>query len=182
MPRKKRHLRSDLRAAGFREDKDRGQGSHTTWYHPAFPDITVVLSGHDGDDAKYYEEKKIREAIAEISKRLSSLRKEVVMSDDVDRSPLRPEELVEVRRYALVIEWSDEDQVFLVTAPDLPGMVTHGNTRTEAAEMGEEATAVWISSHRDRGQPVPEPRFTALPECLRPAAATTRTTGTRRSA
>lgn len=92
------------------------------------------------------------------------------MTDTVDRSPLRPKELAEARRYALVIEWSDEDQIFLVSAPDLPGMVTHGRTRAEAAEMGEEATAVWISATRSLGRSIPAPRFTALPEYLRPVS------------
>ena len=48
------------------------------------------------------------------------------MTHNVDRSPIRPEELAEARRYALVIEWSDENNAYLVTAPDLPGMITHG--------------------------------------------------------
>ena len=101
------------------------------------------------------------------------------MSDSVDRSPIRPEEWAEARRYALVIEWSQEDGVYLATAPDLPGVVTDGATRAEAAEMGEEAVAVWLSSLRGRGQPIPEPRFTGLPDHLRPAAPLT---GARRSA
>ena len=42
------------------------------------------------------------------------------MNDAVDRSPIRPEEWDEARRYALVIEWSEEDGVYLATAPDLP--------------------------------------------------------------
>lgn len=91
------------------------------------------------------------------------------MDDTVDRSPIRPEELAEARRYALVIEWSDENDAYLVTAPDLPGMVTHGSTRAEAAEMGEEATAVWISSTRSLGRDVPAPNFSALPQHLRPS-------------
>ena len=90
------------------------------------------------------------------------------MDDGVDRSPIRPEEWAEARRYALVIEWSDEDKKYLVTAPDRPRLITSGRTRAEAAEMGEEAAAVWISSLRQTGQPVPEPRFSALPEYLRP--------------
>lgn len=90
------------------------------------------------------------------------------MNDHIDRSPIRPEELVEARRYALVIEWSDEDQVFLASAPDLPGVVTHGATRAEAADMGEEAAAVWISAMRYLGRAVPDPTFTGLPEHLRP--------------
>jgi predicted RNase H-like HicB family nuclease len=104
------------------------------------------------------------------------------MRDEVDRSPLRPEELAEARRYALVIEWSDENDAYLVTAPDLPGMITHGSTRAEAAEMGEEATAVWISATRSLGRPVPPPRYSALPAHLQPVAAEAVVTGARRSA
>lgn len=71
MPRKKRQLKADLRKAGFVQDRSRGKGSHTIWEHRLFPDITVTLSGHDGDDADRYEEKLVHAAIAEINKRLS---------------------------------------------------------------------------------------------------------------
>ena len=71
LPRKKRQLKADLRKAGFVVEKSRGKGSHTIWEHPRFPDITVALSGHDGDDADHYEEKLVRQAIAEVRKRLS---------------------------------------------------------------------------------------------------------------
>ena len=71
MPRKKRQLKSDLRKAGFHERSDRAKGSHSYWYYPMFSDIVVIISGHDGDDAKPYDEKNVRDAIAEIRKRLS---------------------------------------------------------------------------------------------------------------
>jgi len=71
MPRKKRQLKAELRKEGFREDKDRGKGSHTTWFHPALPGMTVIIAGHDGDDAKSYDEKNVREAVAEVRRRLS---------------------------------------------------------------------------------------------------------------
>lgn len=95
------------------------------------------------------------------------------MSDMVDRSPIRPEEWDEARRYALVIEWSEQDGVYLAIAPDLPGVMTDGPTRAKAAEMGEEAIAVWLSSLRDDGRPIPGPRFTSLPERLNTDAALT---------
>lgn len=82
--------------------------------------------------------------------------------------PFTADELVEIRRYAMIIEWSDENNAYLVTVPDLPGLVTDGATRTEAAAMGEDAIGSVISGLRATGQPVPEPRFTALPEHLRP--------------
>lgn len=71
MPRKKRQLKQDLRRAGFIENKDRGRGSHTTWYHPQFPDIRVLIAGHDGDDARYYDERNVLGAITELKRRLA---------------------------------------------------------------------------------------------------------------
>ena len=77
-------------------------------------------------------------------------------------SDLTAEEYAAARPYALVIEWSDEDQVYIATAPDLVGCRTHGATRAEAAEMGEEAIALVLASRAGRGQPLPPARFTAL--------------------
>jgi predicted RNase H-like HicB family nuclease len=85
---------------------------------------------------------------------------------ELDTSPIRPEELLEARTYALVIEWYPEDGKYLVTAPDLPGFITSGRTRAEAAELGEEAVAVWISALRQVDDPVPAPSFSNLPDYL----------------
>jgi hypothetical protein len=60
MPRKIRQLKADLRKAGFYERTDLGKGSHTRWFHSASPEITVTLSGADGDDAKDYQESAAR--------------------------------------------------------------------------------------------------------------------------
>lgn len=63
MPRKIRQLKSDLRGAGFYERTDLGNGSHTRWFHPAAPAVTVTISGADGDDARAYLESAVRRAI-----------------------------------------------------------------------------------------------------------------------
>jgi predicted RNase H-like HicB family nuclease len=63
-----------------------------------------------------------------------------------------------VRRYAMVIEWSDEDELFLVSIPDFPGAYTHGRTRAEAAAMGEEVIALLL----DGAAKPPPARFTAM--------------------
>ncbi len=88
------------------------------------------------------------------------------MTEPIDLGNLTPEQRVAVRQYALVIEWSDEDERFLAIAPDLPGVVTHGRTRAEAVEMGEEAIALWLHGR----QSVPVPSFSVLPDHLRPSA------------
>lgn len=61
MPRKIRDLIRELGRAGF---VDRGgRGSHRNYEHPA--GARVTLSGHEGDDAKPYQERAVRQAIAD---------------------------------------------------------------------------------------------------------------------
>ncbi len=62
MPQKIRQLKADLRRAGYRELKKRGKGSHTRWEHPRVPE-PFTLSGHDGADAKPYQEQEVRAAV-----------------------------------------------------------------------------------------------------------------------
>jgi predicted RNA binding protein YcfA (HicA-like mRNA interferase family) len=57
VPRKVRELKADLRRAGCTERA--GKGSHTVWLHPLVTS-RFVLSGGDGDDAKPYQERKLR--------------------------------------------------------------------------------------------------------------------------
>jgi DNA-binding transcriptional regulator YiaG len=71
------------------------------------------------------------------------------------------EELAEARRYAMEIEWSPEDEVFVVSFPDAPGVMTHGATRKEAAAMGEDAIITWLTALHDANIPVPRPTITA---------------------
>src|SRR5688500_11368717 len=71
------------------------------------------------------------------------------------------EELDEARRYSMEIDWSPEDEVFVVRFPDAPGVMTHGATREEAAAQGEDAIITWLTAHRDAGLPVPPPAITA---------------------
>jgi predicted RNase H-like HicB family nuclease len=64
----------------------------------------------------------------------------------------------EPARYTLVIEWSDEDGVYIATAPELPGCRTHGATRVEALQKGEEIVAEWLDIAIERKWPIPAPR------------------------
>jgi predicted RNase H-like HicB family nuclease len=37
--------------------------------------------------------------------------------------------------YSMVIEWSDEDQAYVVSIPEFPGNHTHGDTYEEAVQQ-----------------------------------------------
>jgi putative transcriptional regulator len=82
------------------------------------------------------------------------------MSPVIDGAEITPEELAQARRYPMMIAWSEEDNLFLASFPDAPGIVTHGATPEEAAERGEEVIAIWLTSLLDAGHAVPPPSLT----------------------
>ncbi len=63
------------------------------------------------------------------------------------------------REYPVVIEpLSDEDGGgFVATVPDLPGCLSDGATREEAAHNIADAIAAWIEEARALGRTIPEP-------------------------
>jgi putative transcriptional regulator len=83
------------------------------------------------------------------------------MSDELPERELTQEEVSEAHRYALVVEWSPEDNAFIVSVPDIPGIHTHGATRDEAAATDDQLLALWLSARRKAGRPIPNPSFNA---------------------
>jgi hypothetical protein len=65
MPRKIRQLKADLWRAGA--GIVRQKGSHATWQHPLVPGVLVELAGNDGDDARQYQERDVRDALRRIA-------------------------------------------------------------------------------------------------------------------
>jgi predicted RNA binding protein YcfA (HicA-like mRNA interferase family) len=66
MPKKIAELKKILKKAGFQ--KLPGKGSHTNWIHPLYFG-KVTISGKDSNDAKLYQEKEVKQAIEEVSRR-----------------------------------------------------------------------------------------------------------------
>jgi predicted RNase H-like HicB family nuclease len=67
-----------------------------------------------------------------------------------------------MNRYSMIVQWSDEDQLFLVTIPEFIDSVvmpcTHGKTREEAIQNGEEVIAMYLEAWQAEGSPIPEAR------------------------
>lgn len=59
--------------------------------------------------------------------------------------------------YSMNIQWSDEDDAYLVTVPELPGCVTHGSSYEEAVAQGRDAIDGWLDA-QDEGEALPAPR------------------------
>lgn len=61
-------------------------------------------------------------------------------------------------KYRVYLE-QDEDGVFVATCPTLPGCVSQGRTRSEAAEKIREAIEAYLESLKKHGDPVPPSIF-----------------------
>jgi predicted RNase H-like HicB family nuclease len=58
----------------------------------------------------------------------------------------------------MLIEWSDEDNKYIVTLPEFPNCYTHGATYEEALQNGKEAIEALIEKYQYCGQPLPQPK------------------------
>ena len=67
--------------------------------------------------------------------------------------------------YSMLIEWSEEDQAYLVTLPEWSSQVimpvTHGDTYSEAVKNGQEVLEMLINDAKRDGEPLPQPRIHA---------------------
>ncbi|MCI0463394.1 MAG: type II toxin-antitoxin system HicB family antitoxin [Gemmataceae bacterium] len=60
--------------------------------------------------------------------------------------------------YSMVIQWSDEDQVYVVTLPEFgPFCKAHGSTYEEAAKQGQEVLESLIAVYTEDDRALPEP-------------------------
>jgi predicted RNase H-like HicB family nuclease len=62
-----------------------------------------------------------------------------------------------MREYPSNVFWSDEDEGFVATAPDLPGCSAFGATQVQALAELHHAIDAWIEAATAAGNPVPQP-------------------------
>ncbi|GAP97309.1 type II toxin-antitoxin system HicB family antitoxin [Leptolyngbya sp. NIES-2104] len=71
-----------------------------------------------------------------------------------------------MNQYSMVVQWSEEDRLFLVTIPEFVDRVmmpcTYGKTRSEAIDRGEEVIEMYLEAWQAEGQPIPEPSVLQL--------------------
>lgn len=64
-------------------------------------------------------------------------------------------------RYSLIIQWSDENQLYLVTLPEFAALAmqpcTYGKTYEDAIAHAQEAIAGYLEYCRDEGIVPPQP-------------------------
>jgi antitoxin HicB len=66
-----------------------------------------------------------------------------------------------IPRYSMMIQWSEIDQIFVVTIPEFADRVampcTEGQTYEEASRSGQEVIATFLEIWQEKGEPIPTP-------------------------
>ena len=63
-----------------------------------------------------------------------------------------------MRKYEIIIYWSEEDATFLAEAPELAGCMTDGATYQEAVANAESIIREWLETAAELGRPIPAPK------------------------
>lgn len=66
-----------------------------------------------------------------------------------------------MKPYLVEIVWSDEDEGYIATVPDLRGCSAWGQSIEDAAREIEDAQMAWLEACAASGEPAPEPRMRA---------------------
>lgn len=61
----------------------------------------------------------------------------------------------------MVIQWDDEDKIYIVRVPELIGVITHGKTYDDAIKNALEVIELWLDNAQKTGRPIPPPRLAA---------------------
>lgn len=64
-----------------------------------------------------------------------------------------------MQHYAINVFWSDEDDVWVANVPDLKFCSAFGDTPEQAVAEVRVAMEVWLDVAREKGLPIPEPRY-----------------------
>ena len=63
-----------------------------------------------------------------------------------------------MNRYSMNIFWSDEDESYIATCPEFPGLSAFGETPEEALAEAQIALQLFIDTYNEDGLPLPEPQ------------------------
>lgn len=64
--------------------------------------------------------------------------------------------LYDMPKYGFDIFWSEEDQGYIATCPDFPGLSAFGDTEEDALQEAKTALGLFVCTLNDQGAPIPE--------------------------
>ena len=61
-------------------------------------------------------------------------------------------------KYEIIIYWSEDDRLFIVEVPELPGCIADGHTYQETIDNAEIVISEWIERAKNLGREIPAPK------------------------
>ncbi|MBN1981727.1 MAG: type II toxin-antitoxin system HicB family antitoxin [Chitinivibrionales bacterium] len=61
-------------------------------------------------------------------------------------------------KYEIIMYWSNDDGLYIVEVPELPGCIAHGNTQEDALKNIQEAMMLWLDTAQEAGRQIPQPK------------------------
>lgn len=65
-------------------------------------------------------------------------------------------------KYSMIVSWSNDDNCYIVSVPDLPGCMADGETPQKAVENAQVIIEEWIETAQMLGREIPKPSFFAM--------------------
>ena len=62
-------------------------------------------------------------------------------------------------KYSMVVSWSEDDDRYIVSVPDLPGCMSDGETPEIAVRNVQEVIDEWIDTAKELGREIPSPSY-----------------------
>jgi predicted RNase H-like HicB family nuclease len=63
-----------------------------------------------------------------------------------------------IRKYEIIMSWSQEDQAFIAEVSELPGCAADGSTYQQALANVEVVIQEWLETAKELGRFIPEPK------------------------
>ncbi len=63
-----------------------------------------------------------------------------------------------MKKYEIIIFWSNADDAFIAEVPELPGCSAHGSSQEDALQNAKTAIELWIETAIEFGDPIPAPK------------------------
>ncbi|HEX6207351.1 MAG TPA: type II toxin-antitoxin system HicB family antitoxin [Actinomycetota bacterium] len=64
-----------------------------------------------------------------------------------------------MKHYHINVFYSEEDDGYIADIPDLEACSAFGRTAEEAVAQVERAKEAWLTTAREQGRPIPQPRY-----------------------
>ena len=61
--------------------------------------------------------------------------------------------------YSIFIQYDAHDKIYVVSVPELPGCMAHGETKEQALREIEVAKQIWLETAEEDGKPIPQPNL-----------------------